>query len=135
MRTFIDSSAFIAIYLNDDDFHDRAVSILAELREQKVKFLTSNFILDEIYTFLRARKNKNLAIKFSKILIDNVDIIKVVRISVKDEQEAFKFFKKINGKGVSFTDCTSFSVMRRYKVNKVFTFDDDFQKAGFDIIS
>jgi len=34
---------------------------------------------------------------------------------------------------VSFTDCVSFSLMRRYKLSRVFTFDRHFAAAGFTV--
>lgn len=134
-KIFLDSSAFIALYAKDDEFHKKAINLLAKLKKNKSSFVTTNFILDEVYTFLRARKNKKTAVDFSKLLSESTSIIKIIRITVVDEKKAFQFFKKINGRGVSFTDCTSFALMKRLGLTLVFTFDNDFSKAGFDLIS
>ena len=46
----------------------------------------------------------------------------------------WKLFKKLNGRGISMVDCTSFTVMKRLKIKKVFAFDEDFKKAGFLVL-
>jgi len=133
-KIFIDSSAFIAIYLADDDFHEQAGEALKKLREKEVSFITSNFVLDEVFTFLRAKVNKKTAIDFAEFLAENTEIIKIIRITVGDEQTAFDYFKKLDGKGVSFTDCTSFALMQRIGLKTAFTFDRDFIKAQFKVV-
>lgn len=132
---FIDTSAFIALYFTDDDFHGKAVKILKKLRAKQAALITSNFILDEAYTFFRAKTNKKTAIGFAEFLAENTDIIKIIRVTVGDEQEAFKYFEALDGKGVSFTDCTSFALMKRLKIKRVFTFDKDFAKAEFKVFA
>ncbi len=42
-------------------------------------------------------------------------------------------FKKYDDKDLSFTDCTSFALMKRLKVQTAFTFDGHFQQVGFMI--
>jgi len=133
-KIFIDSSAFIALYLSDDDFHQPAKKLLEELKEKQIGLVTSNFVLDETYTFLRAKINKKTAIGFAEFLAENTDIIKIIRITVGDEKKAFVYFRTLNGRGVSFTDCSSFALMKRLGLKTVFTFDKDFGKAGFKII-
>ena len=85
---FIDTSAFLALYIKDDAFHASALQALEKIKKEHNRLITSNFILDEVYTFLRARKSKELALDFAQLLIENSDIVKVIRITVKDEQEA-----------------------------------------------
>ncbi len=132
---FIDTSAFIALYLSDDDFHNKAIKILEKIHKQQISLMASNFILDEVYTFLRAKINRKTAVKFAEFLAENTDILKIIRVTVADEQQAFKYFKKLDGRGVSFTDCTSFALMKRLKIKTVFTFDKDFAKPGFKLLT
>ena len=37
-------------------------------------------------------------------------------------------------KVLSFTDCTSFALMRERKLLEAFTFDSDFKRAGFVVL-
>jgi predicted nucleic acid-binding protein len=50
-----------------------------------------------------------------------------------DWKAAFELFKKYFDKNLSFTDCTSFSLMRRLKLKVAFTFDCHFQQVGFEV--
>lgn len=131
---FIDTSAFLALYIENDDFHRQAIEALAQLRVISSSLITSNFILDESYTFIRARQGKKAALDFGQVLVNNSDIIKTVRITVNDENQAFDYFQTLDGRGISFTDCTSFALMKRLGIKNAFTFDRDFERAGFKII-
>ncbi len=131
MTVFIDSSAFIALYVRDDAFHSKAIDALKQLQKNNAQLITSNFILDEVYTFLRTRKDKKTAVNFAYFLADTTDVLKVIRVTTADERNAFSYFSSLEGKGISFTDCTSFALMKRSSVITAFTFDADFAQAGF----
>lgn len=130
---FIDTSAFIALYLKGDEFHERATSFLDTVDKRSV-FFTSNFILDEVYTFLRANKGKETAISFAEFLTQNSQIVILKRISLEDEKKAFEIFRKLDLPHLSFTDCTSFALMKRLEVKEAFSFDEHFVKAGFNVL-
>ena len=134
-QVFIDSSAFVALYLQDDDFHKKAVGVLKKLQQEEKGLFTSNFILDEVYTFIRAKRGKMVAVDFTHFLAENVDVVRVNRITIQDEQKALYYFSSLDGKGVSFTDCTSFALMKRMGIQEALTFDSDFKKAGFTILT
>lgn len=130
---FIDTSAFIALYLSDDDFHTRAVEWLTGA-EGKASFWTTNFVLDEVYTFVRSIKGKEASVAFAEYLSSNSDVVKVKRVSLEEEKEAFNLFKKLDLKGLSFTDCTSFAVMKRLGLKQAFSFDRHFKQVGFGMV-
>ena len=51
------------------------------------------------------------------------------------EQLAFELFRKYSDKKLSFTDCTSFALMKKLGIKRAFTFDDNFAKVGFEIVN
>lgn len=130
---FIDTSAFIALYLKGDEFHEQAASFLKKTDKKNV-FLTSNFILDEVYTFLRASKGRETAISFAEFLAQNSQIVVLKRISLEDEKKAFELFRKLDLSHLSFTDCTSFALMKRLEIKEAFSFDKHFAKAGLEMM-
>lgn len=131
---FLDTSAFVGLYIENDDFHLQAIDFLTSLPAGQTQFVTTNFILDETYTFIRKDAGKSKALLFKLFLEENFDQVKVIRVLRTDEAKGWKYFSNLSGRGVSFTDSTSFAVMKRLDLNEVFTFDRDFRKAGFKIL-
>lgn len=131
---FVDTSAFKALFDFGDEFHNKAATTLDRLEEGKAHFVTSNFILDETYTLLRAYLGKTAAIQFRKDLISALGIVDIVRVTINDERKAWEYFVKLPGRGVSYTDCTSFALMKRLGIKRAFAFDRDFVRAGFKVL-
>lgn len=130
---FADTSALKAVFDKDDEFHERAIPFWEKARSEKIGFLTSNFVLDEFYTLARSHLGKSAVLQFHRDLVKSKAQIKIVRISIKDEVEAWRFFEKLPGRRLSFTDCTSFALVKRLGLKGVFTFDRHFKKAGFTL--
>lgn len=131
---FVDTSAFKALFDFSDEFHPKAAKFLAKIKNEKLQMITSNFILDETYTLIRVRMGKKPAIQFRQDLISSISILNVLRITIGDEKSAWDYFAKLPGRGVSFTDCTSFALMKRLEMKEAFAFDEDFAKAGFKVL-
>lgn len=91
--------------------------------------LTSNYIIDETLTLVKDRLGHHIAIKIGKELW-NEEAAHLVRVTSTDEQNAWALFVKYHDKGFSFTDCTSFVLMKRLKITTVFTFDEHFDQYG-----
>ena len=127
---FIDSSFFKGLIDPKDDFFERAGRIWVNLRNGETEALTSNYILDETLTLLRAKCNLETVLRFRDWLNDNSSLLKISRVTVRDEAGAWKWFVK-DWNGLSFTDCVSFAVMERLKIVRVASFDKHFQRAGF----
>ncbi|MEK7521590.1 MAG: PIN domain-containing protein [Patescibacteria group bacterium] len=133
-QIFVDTSALVASYIENDDFHAQAASFLSANSNESVHFVTTNFILDETYTYIRNDAGKEKALMFSEFI--NKDLLELdkVRVLAIDERVAWKYFSDLPGRGVSFTDSTSFAVMKRLGLKEAFTFDRDFRKAGFKVL-
>lgn len=130
---FVDTSGFKAVIDPNDDFHLRAIKIWRKLKEQKAILVTSNYILDETFTLLRARCGLKTVLKFKEALFKSSQTIKIVRVTVADEALAWKWFVKSWSK-LSFTDCVSFALMDRLDIKKAVTFDEHFARAGLRLV-
>lgn len=60
--------------------------------------------------------------------------IQLVPTGEETREAAWRLFRKHRGLVLSFTDCTSFVVMRHFGITEAFTFDDDFRRAGFTVL-
>jgi predicted nucleic acid-binding protein len=127
---FIDSSGFFAMLASDDDRHAAAAKIIAAARKRKRGFVTTDYVLDETATLLKARRKNQLVLQ----LFDRLDKSQACRIEWTDSDRFHKvrdFFLKHADKEWSFTDCLSFRVMSELRLRDALTKDAHFEQAGF----
>lgn len=129
-KVFIDSSWFKAIADPSDDFSEKAAEQYEILKKKSALFVTTNFILDETFTLIRIKVDLPSALDLRKTLASMGNKLKLVYVLPQDEEKAWEWFPKEWSK-LSFTDCTSFAVMKRLGLTDVATFDKHFAKAGF----
>ena len=130
---FIDTGAFLARYLLNDQHHRRAVAIWEKLGSNHENCVTSNFVLDETFTLLGRRAGYGFAVQRAKNIYAS-QALTVCRPDRENEIRALQFFSKYADQHVSFNDCISFVLMKREKINRVFSFDRHFELAGFHLI-
>jgi uncharacterized protein len=127
---FGDTSFFFALAVKKDPSHQRAVEALAKLLRAQRQIVTTDYILDETLTLTKARINSRIALQ----LLDRIDKSPATLIEWigSDRFEGAKsFFRKQADHGYSFTDCTSFMLMRELGLQQVLTTDHHFKEAGF----
>lgn len=128
-RAFVDTSAWYA-YLRRDDPDHAAVSAALEAWEGRL--VTSNFVFDETVTLARARLGPAVSIKAGEALREG-GVAELVRLLPEDEDDAWGYFPRWRDKGYSFTDCTSFALMRRLRLTTAVATDRHFGQAGFEV--
>lgn len=130
---FLDTSYFKALLDEHDDFHEKAVEIFSVFQREETQLLTTNFIIDETLTLLRARCGLGEAIKFRDMIGIGSPTLTIYRMTSEDEADAWAWFQH-DWHNLSFTDCTSFAVMKRLDLTSVATFDGHFTRAGFTVV-
>ena|SRR5438093_356865 len=129
-RLFVDTSAWFA-YVNKGDPEHAATR--NALREFEGRLLTSNLVFAEVVTLCLFRLGHRTASKVGSVLLDP-DVTDLVRITAGDEDGAWRLFQDRSDQLYSFTDCTSFHVMRRLGITKAASLDDDFLREGFQVL-
>jgi hypothetical protein len=130
MILFADSSGWVAAYDERDKYHAAAKQALQDLRDQRVTFVTSDYVVAESVTLMLSRLGHTRAVAFGDWLLRSTQV-KLVRLDVDFWNEAWRLFKAYDDKEFSFTDCASFAVMRHERLRDAFTFDRHFEQAGF----
>ena len=132
MKLFIDTGAFIALTDADDENHKAAAAFYRNAKEKGTRFVTTNFVLCETLNYLRARISHNIAVLFRENLKKS-GFLEIVTVTSSNEDAAFTIFRRYTDKDFSFTDCTSFSIMKSLKLKSAFAFDrhfDQFEGIG-----
>jgi predicted nucleic acid-binding protein len=127
---FADTSGFYALLVNEDAQHSAANQVLHEARRRKRQFVTTDYVLDETATLLKARGYGHLLPAFFERL-QSSHACHIEWIDSDRFQAAKAFFLKHADQAWSFTDCVSFCVMKELRMREALTKDGHFQDAGF----
>ncbi len=134
MRVFVDTGAWIALTDKTDDYHKAALKIHAYLEENNAWLITSDYIIDETITWLRYKAGHKAAVKFWS-RVNNSRVTEIIDVDTEIKNSAWKTFLKYTDHELSFTDCTSFAIMKKHKLPKVFSYDSHFKVLGFQVLS
>lgn len=129
---FVDSSMWKALVDSEDDFYQKAARVWRSLKQENVRLLTSNYILDETFTLIRKRCGIEAVKLLRDRLVSDWKAVKIMRVTITDEARAWDWFLR-DWRNLSFTDCVSFALMERLELKRVATFDQHFSKAGFKV--
>jgi uncharacterized protein len=130
---FLDSWALIALANSRDNGHEIAIRRYSAIVEERLSFVTSDYILDEVITKVFKDINYEGAMDFFQGLFELIEdgTIKLERINKKRFLSAWSLREKLYDKPrISFTDITSFVVMRETGIKHVFSNDEHFEKVG-----
>jgi predicted nucleic acid-binding protein len=125
--TFVDTSYFLALVNNRDQYHH-----LAQEASQKIQppFMTSEAVLIEVGNTLSRPPARNLGKRVLQEIFDDPDI-EIVTIDHQIFDEAVALYTSRVDKTWGLTDCTSFVIMKRYGLSEALTTDKHFEQAGF----
>jgi hypothetical protein len=129
-RLFVDTSAWLALVNRGDPMHREVLAVLEQFSGRTV---TSNFVFDEAITLCRVRLSHDAARRLGELLLRGSEV-DVVHVTGADERAAWALFLARPDKLYSFTDCTSFVLMRRLNIARSAALDDDFQREGFEVV-
>ena len=127
---FVDTGPFLARHVARDQFHARAVRGWKALAKGGEALFTSSFVLDETFTLLGRRTSYGFAADRAEAILASRALTSL-RPDGRDEAAAVALFRKMADQEVSFTDCISFVLMSRHRIEKAFTFDRHFEATGF----
>lgn len=133
MKVFVDTSAFAALENRRDGNHRVAVAEFRKLVRQRDRLFTSDYVLDETITLLKSRAGPRIALSWGQRMLASAlfDVLIVDRPLI---EEALHVFADALDQAFSFTDCTSFAMMRSGSMDAAFAFDEDFTRFGFTCI-
>jgi uncharacterized protein len=128
-QVFVDTSAVFALLDRSDANHKAAAAGLRSLRARRTTPLLTHFVVAESHALLLARIGADVARNW---LLSNVWTIE--RVAADDEAEARQIIARYTDKTFSYTDATSFAVMKRLGIRTAFAFDPHFRQYGFQLL-
>ncbi len=127
---FVDTGAWVALRYRRDQYHQRARALLRRLGSEGLGLVTTEWVLAEAVTLLKARGAVDHAIALGEA-IQAGRLGHLVESSSERRRRAWDLFVRYRDRRVGWVDCSSFAVMEELGLGQFFGFDDDFVRAGF----
>ena len=128
---FIDSGGFYALISAESAAHADAVAIMEESRRARRRAVTTDYVLDETATLLRARGLTKQLKEFFR-LTESSQALSIEWMTPERFAGARRLMLKHLDQEFSFTDCASFVVMKKLRLLEALATDKHFRLAGFN---
>ena len=129
MKIFIDTSAFVALLVEKETDHKVVAKKYHDYRQKRAILFTSDYVLDELFTRLLYYQQVDIK-KYIQRLKESISKgeVTVLRVDEALFEKALEAFLKFSDHKVSFTDATSYALLKDFSLDEIFTLDDDFKK-------
>ena len=130
---FVDTGGWMACADRSDPAHVACTAARDATLEAGRLLITTDFVVDETLTLIRFRLGLAAANTWWQ-QIDGSARLRWERVENDRFERARNLFFQYRDKDLSFTDCTSFAVMRELRLTTVITTDGHFRQVGFDVL-
>src|SRR5206468_3151258 len=113
-RAFVDAGAWLALANSKDAAHH---AVRDAFDRFSGRLITSTFVFDETVTRCLYDRHHAAAVAIGDVLLAG-DVAELLRVGPADELAAWRLFRARPDKTYTFTDCTSFALMRRLGVKR-----------------
>ncbi len=123
---FVDTSVWYSMIVETDGRH---AAVNAFLADNRLDLFTTDYIVDETLTLLRARSRNSRAVELGNAFFQHRIAI-VHKLTEDDLSEAWNVFSSFDDKSWSFTDCTSKVIIEKLGIAEALSLDRHFQQFG-----
>lgn len=125
ISVLIDTSFLVAYYDSRDNNHQRSTELLKDIETRKFgSTFISDYIFDETITLLKKYIGNKRATEKGNDILNSLELIEVDTAVFNSAWDISKKFDEL-----SFTDCTSIALMKRYDISYITTFDAELKKV------
>ena len=133
-RYFVDTSFLVSRFNHRDANHAAAIGFLQSRSTRPMRWIISDYVFDEtVTTVLATTRRRDLAEEVGETILRS-PIVQMDRIDEALFDDAWDLFRRRKDKFWSFTDCSSFALMRRRGIPRALTFDGNFAESGFEMV-
>ena len=129
----MDTAGWMACADSGDPAHVRSCEARDAALEAGQTLVTTDFVVDESLTLIRFRLGVTAADTWWQ-QIDRSPRLRWERVDSHRFENARQLFFQYRDKDFSFTDCTSFAIMRELRMTHAITTDRHFRQMGFHML-
>jgi hypothetical protein len=130
---FVDTAGWMCLADASDPKHEAARSARDKWLKEGGVLIATDFVMDETLTLLRVRLGLEAAERWWQ-QVETSPRLRWEWIDPTRAEKARAWFFRWKDQPFSFTDCTSFVVMRELRLRRALTTDRHFRTAGFEIV-
>ena len=130
---FVDTAGWMACADAADPAHRAACAARDQWLEREGLLLTTDYVIDETLSLLRFRLDLAASEQWWQSVADSPRV-RQENIRHERAERARAIFFRYRDKDFSFTDCTSFALMRELRLRQALTTDAHFKQAGFQML-
>ncbi len=124
---FVDTSYLVGLAVPRDSLHERAVAWSKRLAG---RFLTTEFVFLEFLNLLSRPVHRPTAHRIVNYAHEHPHT-KIIPVSKALYDQGLALHRQRSDQCWSLTDCISFVVMKRNKIDEALTYDRHFEQAGY----
>lgn len=132
-EVFADTSALYALVDRNDGGHLAARTAVGKLLAAGARLVATDYVLTETINLANARGGALVAHRVLDLFEQSAGI-RLEWIGPERFDATKAFFRRHRDHTYSFTDCTSFTVMRELRLIDALTVDRHFVEAGFKVL-
>lgn len=129
---FVDTNAFVAVFDEDDDHHDRANAVLDGIGDGALPYgpiYTSRYVLSETATVLRYGSGHRDAVE-ALASIRGSSTFNVLEVTEQLFERTADQFGRYDDQEISFVDHMNSVLSDEYGIECIFAFEEDFKTLG-----
>jgi len=130
---FVDTAGWMACADEADPAHKESVNARDAWLESGGVLVTTDYVMDETLTLIRKRLGLAAAEQWWE-QVENSSRLRWEWVGMARAEKARDIFFRFRDKDYSFTDCTSFIVMKELKARAALTTDSHFVQMGFQVV-
>lgn len=129
---FVDTNAFVALYDEDDDHHDRANAVFDDIGDRSLLYgplFTSRHVLSETATVLLYGSSHRDAVRALQNIRES-PTMNVLELTEPLFERTVRQFEQYDDQQISFVDHMNAVLSTEYDINHIFAFEADFNTLG-----
>lgn len=131
MTTFVDTSGLYAFLDSNDPNNGSAKAFVAQVSAAEEVLLTHNYVVLEAAALVQRRLGGDA---LRGLLVELIPKLDVVFVDEALHDKAVAAHIAALPRRTSLVDLVSFEVMRERGIERAFAFDEDFSRAGFEMV-
>ena len=125
---FVDTSFLLALLIESDPLHEKALLISETIHEKKV---INNVVLSETLNAFTSKGGK-----LGKELYQGInEMFEIKYLNKSDYDDAIELYLNLDS-SINYSDCTILLTMINNRINRIVSFDSDFTKIkGITVVN